>query len=157
MTSSVSSIHLSFFMYWGVCHNVFYCGSSPTDILLHHFPSLLSSPLSKLVLAKIRAARDIGFGAHWHRGKSSSTTHEVSSLHPFFCQVQQNLWGGGGGILFSGTLGTLAKQCVPVCRGARQASCYRATLAEQCPLGLSDCAFFKHKSLQSRLSIISRL
>lgn len=142
MRSSVSSIHLSFFMYWDVCHNVFYCGSSPADILLHHFPSLLSSPLSKLVLAKIRAARDIGFGAHWHREKSSLTSHEVSSPPPILLSSSAKPLGGGGGhfvILFSGTL---AKQCVPVCHGACQASCYRATLAEQCPLGLSDSVFF---------------
>lgn len=95
MMSSVSSIHLSFFMYWDVCHNVFYCGSSPADILLHHFPSLLSSPLSKLVLAKIRAARDIGFGAHWHREKSSSTTHEVSSPPPILLSSSAKPLGGG--------------------------------------------------------------
>lgn len=84
-------------LYWDVCHNVFYCGSSPADILLHHFPSLLSSPLSKLVLAKIRAARDIGFGAHWHREKSSLTSHEVSSPPLILLSSSAKPLGGGGG------------------------------------------------------------
>lgn len=135
MRSSVSSIHLSFFMYWDVCHNVFYCGSSPADILLHHFPSILSSPLSKLVLAKIRAARDIGFGAHWHREKSSLTSYEVSSPPPILLSSSAKPLGGGA-FCSQAPWPSSAYLCT-----MGHAS-YRATLAEQCPLGLSDSVFF---------------